>query len=49
MSTLIVSEYELDALPTSTPVRKSGGLSGEWLVVRGKDAGSPDSGFYRGD
>ena len=34
---------------SSASGRGCGGLSGERLVVRGKDAGSPDSGFYRGD
>src|SRR6266536_4645869 len=32
-----------------TSGRKFSGLSGEWLGVRGKDAGSPDSPNYRGD
>jgi O-antigen ligase len=33
----------------SVPGRKFSGLSGDRLGVRGKDAGSPDSGGYRGD
>src|SRR5579862_1330988 len=32
-----------------TPICEFGGLPGARIVVRGKDAGSPDSGCYRDD